>query len=289
MNIMPTISQFKMLAALRGNLWCVNEEKAVELALGALELSERVGSKEISDEYLSQYYTVRQGMFIDDDKIAHIEVRGAMLQDCSPIFERVGHAIRYKTIISETQAAIEQGALGILYKINSPGGTVSGNVEAAKMAADLPVPSVSFCEVMACSAAYKFASGTTQVFASESALMGNIGTILSWADCSQFWAKWGVNFKAIVSEGSDLKSTFHLEPNEGQLAFLQDSVNESGKQFRDHVATYRERAGANLDPEVWRAGWYSGGTAERMGLIDGISDLSGAHEQLKIMIATGQK
>jgi ClpP class serine protease len=278
MNFTPTISQLKMLASLRGNLWMVHEEKSVELALAALELSEKTKRESYGDEYLSEYYTLRQKSFIDSNGIAHIEVRGGMLMDCAPIYERVGMAIRYSTIISESASAVENGAKGILYKVNSPGGTVSGNVEASKMVMDLPIPSVSYCEGLACSAAYKFVSGTNFICASESALMGNIGTILSWADCSEFWKKWGVEMKAITSEGASLKSTFHLEPNEEQLAFLQESVNEAGKQFRDHVIAGRAAADKELSDEVWKAGWYAGEKAGSLGLIDGIGTYADAYQ-----------
>jgi ClpP class serine protease len=280
MNFTPTISQLKMLASLRGNLWMVHEEKSVELALAALEFSEKTQKETWSDEELAEYYTLRQKSFIDENGIGHIEVRGAMLMDCRPLYERVGLAIRYSTIIGETNAAIEAGAKGILYKVNSPGGTVSGNVEASKMVMGLPVPTVSFCEGLACSAAYKLVAGTNFICASESALMGNIGTILSWADCSEFWKKWGVEMKAITSEGASLKSTFHLEPNEEQLAFLQESVNEAGEKFRNHVITGRARADRELDAEVWKAGWYSGEKAGQLGLIDGIGTYADAYKKL---------
>jgi protease-4 len=280
MNFTPTISQLKMLASLRGNLWMVHEEKSVELALAALELSEKTKSESWSDEELSDFYTLRQKSFIDSNGIAHIEVRGAMLMDCAPLYERVGMAIRYSTIISESASAVENGAKGILYKVNSPGGTVSGNVEASKMAMELPIPSVSYCEGLTCSAAYKFVSGTNFIMASESALMGNIGTILSWADCSEFWKKWGVEMKAITSEGASLKSTFHLEPNEEQLAFLQESVNEAGKQFRDHVIAGRAATDKELSDEVWKAGWYAGEKAGALGLIDGIGTYADAYQIL---------
>jgi protease-4 len=280
MNFTPTISQLKMLASLRSNLWMVHEEKSVELALSALELSEKTERDSYSDEYFAEYYTLRQKSFIDSNGIAHIEVRGGMLMDCAPIYERIGMAIRYSTIISESNDAIEKGAKGILYKVNSPGGTVSGNVEASKMVMALPVPTVSYCEGLACSAAYKFVSGTNFIMASESALMGNIGTILSWADYSEFWKKWGIEMKAITSEGASLKSTFHLEPNEEQLAFLQESVNEAGKQFRDHVIAGRARADKLLDEEAWKAGWYSGEKAGSMGLIDGIGTYAEAYQIL---------
>lgn len=271
-NFTPTVSQLKMLAALRGNLWMVHESSAVELALSALELSEKLGSRESmwTDDELADYHTIRKAAHIDSNGIGHIEIRGALMLETKPIYERVGMAIRYSTIAAETKALVESGARGIIYSIRSPGGAVVGNVETAELIAGLPIPTVGFCDGLSCSAAYKLSAGMSSIIATKSAIVGNIGTILSWADCSEFWQKWGVNFKAIVSENATLKSTFHLEPNDEQLQFLQESINESGAAFRAHVEAGRSNAGATLDPEVWKAGWYSGEKAYALGLIDGI-------------------
>ncbi len=277
----PTVSQLKMLASLRGNLWCIHDAPAVELALAGLQLAEmKPRESSWSDEELADYYTLRKKAAIDQDGIAHIEVRGALLQDCRPIMERCGLAIRYSTVMAETQAAVQSGAKAIMYHTNSPGGTVSGNIECAEMIRDLTIPTLGFCNGLACSAAYKLMAGTNFIAATKSAIVGNIGTIMSWADCSEFWNKLGVNFKALVSENADLKSTFHLEPDETQLAFLQESINEAGKAFRDHVTMGRASAGVTMDPEVWRAGWYSGSRAMDLGLIDGIGSADEARQLL---------
>jgi protease-4 len=280
MNFLPTATHLKLFAALRGNLWMINQDKAVELAMSVIELSELTKTESYSDMFLSDDYTLRKPLSIDKNKIAHIEIRGAMLLDGSSLNERVGLIIRYSTIIAESLAAVDAGAKGIIYKINSPGGTVSGNIEASKMVLNLQIPTVAYCEGLACSAAYKFAAGTASIIASESALVGNIGTILSWMDYSKFFEKWGIETKALVSEGSTLKSTFHTEPNAEQLDFLQESINESGREFRNHVTIGRGRIGVVLDDEVWKAGWYSGEKAGRLGLIDATGTYEQAYQVL---------
>ena len=275
----PTIAQLRMLATLRGNMWLVQEQNAVEIGLAALELAERHGKDTREDyEWLSAYYTLRKPMEIDGSGVAHIEVRGALMHDAAPIYEIVGLVTRYSTIQGETTQAATQGAKAIVYHINSPGGSVLGNVETAEMIFELGIPTVAFCDGLSCSAAYKISSSCNVIVATKSALIGNIGTILSWTDCSEFWKKWGVEMKAITSEGADLKSTFHKEPDDAQVAFLQDSVNRAGAMFREHVKIGRMAAGATLDPEVWRAGWYSGEQALSLGLIDEIGSSEDAQQ-----------
>ncbi len=284
-TIIPSTSQLRMLATLRDQQWMIRPDLVQSFALGALEAAEKSGPEKRADSYWEQFYTLRRPAFIDGDGIAHIEIRGALLNKCPQIYEYLGLATRYPTIIAETQAAVEQGAKAILYHVDSPGGTVSGVIEAGEAIVAAGVPTAAHCSNMACSAGYWLPAGTGAIIADPSAEVGNVGAIVSWADCDEFWAMNGITFKALVSDGADLKSTFHLEPDEKQTAFLQDSINAAGARFRDHVATGRQSAGADLDPEVWRAGWYSGERAGALGLIDGIGTAENAAEYLKSQIS----
>jgi len=208
--------------------------------------------------------------------VAVIPVAGSLVNKCPKLYEDLGLATRYGTIIEETDRAVAAGAAGIIYTVDSPGGTVAGVAEAGAAIANAGIPTVAYCEGLTCSAAYWLASQCQSVVAAPSAEVGNIGAILSWADCSAFWQEMGVEFKALVSEGAELKSTFHLEPDETQLEFLQERINEAGEAFRTSVQTGRTLAGATLDDEVWRAGWYSGKRAEALGLVDEIGGLDDA-------------
>lgn len=276
-TITPTIPQLRMLASLRGKQWMMLPERISSFALAALDVPEKASALNIQME---DFFELRPPAVMDADGIAHVWIHNALVDSCPAIYEKLGLCTRYSTIIEETQAAMAQGAKAILFHVDSPGGTVSGNVECANAIADIPLPTAAHCHGLACSAAYKLSAGCNVIIATESATVGNIGTIMSWADCSEFWRERGVEFKAVVSDGADLKSTFHLEPDETQLAFLQEGINEAGKKFREHVAAGREAAGATLDPEIWRAGWYTGERAGELGLIDGIGSAEEARRWL---------
>lgn len=272
-----------MLASIKGELWMIRPDMVQSFALSALELGEQKADSDM-DDWLSNFYTKRQPAYIDGEGIAHIEIRGALLNKAPAIYEKWGIATSYGTIIAETEGAKNQGAKGIAYTIDSPGGTVAGVIEGGSAIQNAGIPTVAFCNGLACSAAYWLPSGCNAIVATPSAIVGNIGAIISWADCTAFWEEMGVEFKALVSEGADLKSTFHLEPNETQLEFLQDSINEAGENFRDHVARGRASAGAELDSEIWRAGWYSGEKAGSLGLIDAMGTKEDAIAMLKQFI-----
>ena len=275
-TLTPNISQLRMLSSLRGQLWMIRPDMVADFALAALEAKEDKPEQK-GEDWREDYYPMRKAAYVDANGIGHVEIKGALMEAIARIYEKLGLATKYETIISETNALVDSGAKAILYHVNSPGGTVAGNVEAASFIQNLAVPTASFCQGLSCSAAYKLSASTNFIIATPSASVGNIGTILSWADCSEFWKEMGIEFKALTSEGADLKSTFHLEPNETQLAFLQESIDAAGKQFRDSVKANRPQ----VDDEVFRAGWYEGERAESLGLIDGIGDAEDAAEALK--------
>jgi capsid assembly protease len=276
-TIEPTIGQLRMLASIKGQQWMIRPDMIQTYALAALDVPDKANALNIE---LADFYELRPDSIMDADGIAHIWIHAALVDSCPAIYEKLGLCTRYTTLIDEINAAVSQGAKGILFHVDSPGGTVAGNIEASRLIASLSVPTIAHCHGLACSAAYKLASGCNFIYANESATVGNIGSIMSWMDCTEFWRENGIEFKALTSEGADLKSTFHLEPNATQIAFLQESINESGESFRAHVLAGRTKAGATLDDEVWRAGWYSGKRAAMLGLIDDIGNSEDARIHL---------
>ena len=276
--ITPTTGQLRMLATIKGKEWLILESQLPKFALSALDASSR---SESIDYDIEDFFELRpESTFDPVTGIATIWIHSVLLDSCPKIYEKLGLATCYSTIIADISFAIESGAKGILFCADSPGGTVSGCIEAATVISNLQIPSVAFCKSLACSAAYKLISGCTQIVTSPSALIGNIGSIIAWQDCTEFWAEMGIEFKALTSEGAELKSTFHLEPNETQVEFLQDSINESGLSFREHVIQGRTAAGATLDEEVFRAGWYAGDNAVALGLADGVGTIDDAKNAL---------
>ena len=205
-------------------------------------------------------------------KYAVVDVSGILLDNMPPKLADYGFA-DYRAIradIAKADQLFEEGQTdGTIVRVDSPGGMARGMLETAEALHNAKAPTVAYCDGVACSAAYGIASQADGIAAMPSAVVGNIGTILTWMDWTGLWDFLGVKPKAIVNEGADLKSTFHLEPDEIQLEFLQEHVDELGQQFKELVMRTR---GDVLSAEVFRAGWYSGKTAQALGLIDGQAD-----------------
>lgn len=257
----------QFLSFLGSRPWAISE-------LGFQNLAAHARS-EISIEF-SDFFELRPESYLTKKGTAVIHVHGALVDSCPPIYEKLGLLTRYETIRDDISDMNERGASRFVFVINSPGGTVSGLRELGRDISNITSPTMAYCK-FACSAAYYTACSADFIVASPSATVGNIGTILAWADVDGFWEKIGVVFKALVNDGADLKSTFHLEPDSGQLEFLQDKINRMGGEFREQAEANRPF----LSEEVFRAGWYSGEQAGELGLIDAMGDFRESLEEFE--------
>lgn len=222
-----------------------------------------------SDLTLSDFITPRQKMTVNDG-VARIHISGALTDQAPPIHEVAG-GTDYRSLRSEIAEAKSQGVESIIYVINSGGGSVQGLKEASDDMKSSGIPSTSYVDGMAASAAYYLAaSADGGIVSTPSSINGNIGTILAWTDASEAMEAQGVESVAITNDGADLKSIGKGTLTESQTEFLQEQVDEMGAEFKEHVLAARP----NIDPEVFRAGWYQGDRALALNLVDQVGVLS---------------
>ena len=212
------------------------------------------------------FYVERPEVMIENG-IATISIQGLLTNGMPKIYEKMGLITSYETIKSEIESAILAGAQAIQFNINSGGGSVNGAIELSRYISRLTIPTASMVTSCACSAAYMIACATNYIEATETAQIGNIGAIMTWDDYTKYDQQMGIEEKAIYNNGATLKSTFHTAPNDEQIAFLQDTVNQHGEIFNSFVKSQR-----SVVEEVFKAGWYYGEKALQLGLIDKIKD-----------------
>jgi len=268
------IDKLGMIAAMSGEIWAMDEDRFKSFTMACASIGET------AEDWRSSYFPMKSEMRfaqVEGGKVAIIPVKGGLMHKCPSIYEELGLVTRYQSVQDNIQIAkLDPSVKGIVFHIDSGGGTVAGCVETAEMIASIDLPTAAYCEWMACSAAYWIASQTDYIVSGKSATIGNVGAILTWADLTGYWEAMGVEFKALVSEGATLKSTFHLEPNDEQISFLQESINNAGASFVEAVKNGRSKSGVELSDEVWKAGWYSGDKAIQLGLSDDIGGIEKA-------------
>lgn len=255
-------NQLGLLATLLSRPWAISQRH-----FSALQASFRSVLAHSPESFfeLSDFVTSRQSAAITDDGTAIVHVSGALADKAPPIWEKLGHT-DYRSVRDEVSSAMDSGASSIHLAIDSPGGAVAGLAETADAISEAArhVPVTAHCDGMACSAGYWLASTADSISASPSAEVGNIGVVLVHYDDSEFLSSLGVEVNVMTNEGADLKGTFRERLTESQSAFLQESLDHTGSEFRQQVEGSRN----NIDPEVFRAGWYSGQKAQDLGLID---------------------
>jgi ClpP class serine protease len=222
---------------------------------------------------LSLFINQRKAAYVENG-IGYVSIYGALLRDSAPIDTMLGNT-DYANIIEDCELCLTLGAKSIIFNIDSPGGTCAGAIETAEYISNLSVPTVGFVSGLCCSAAYWLACGMTFLMSTKSSTNGNIGAIMAYADSSRYLDSLGVEIKTFTSEGADLKSIgYGSSLTEAQTEFLQESINEAGKEFRDFVLESRP----DVDPLVFRAGWYGGEKSLELGLIDSVGDEDDAYE-----------
>ena len=225
---------------------------------------------------MADFVNARKERSIDEQGIATIDIRGVMKEDAPAIHSKIG-GTDYREIRNDIEQVQADGAKSILFNISSPGGTVAGAEETAKLIESLPIPSATFYSGAGCSAAYKLGCSSMASVASPSASVGNIGTILVYKDASKAEERMGITTHVITNKGAEFKSTMNNGISSEQEAFLQESINDMGESFKKHVLSNRP----DIDHEVFKAGWYKGDKAVEIGLVDQIGTLEDAKNILR--------
>lgn len=233
-------------------------------------------------EDYSMFVNVREPMEIDANGIATIEICGTLGKGLSKI-EKCCGATDYEDVEDDIEAAVAANVRGIFFDIDSPGGQCTGNGEVADMIQALrgKIPMVAYTDDTMASAAYNIGASCDYIFASQSATVGSIGTIVPFVDESGMWEMEGLSFDPITNADGDLKSTM-MGPTIGtaaQRAYLQQYVEDAFSQFKGNVLRNRR-----VPAEAMRGQAFLAPRALEMNLIDGILTEDQAYSKLVTLI-----
>ncbi len=215
---------------------------------------------------------------IDENGIAHIEVKGALFQSEAPFIVAAYGGTGYEELLEDLKLA-ESKARGIFLKIDSPGGHAAGNADVAKAFATTKLPVVVHAKNYCCSAAYAIASGASYIFSNPDTLVGSIGTILPLLDVSGMWDQLGIKPDYITNRDGVLKAS-GMPPSQSSIEreSLQLETESFFTLFKNHVLKYRD-----IPTEAIQGQAFVGLQAIANNLIDGIRDESGAYEKIQII------
>jgi len=197
------------------------------------------------------------------NRLAIVKVCGVLMRDvagCS-----AWGLVDYEELTDQIEDAEGDNNIdGIVLVIDSPGGGVTGCIEAAQVVERCTKPVLVFSSGLLCSAAYWLASGASMIATTRSASSGSIGVYVPLTDLSGMFGQMGVAVDVIASgeqKGAGYPGT-SLTPAQRDL--IQRQVNETANDFQTAVLDSRP----NLDLSLFDGRDVRGDEAKELGLVD---------------------
>jgi signal peptide peptidase SppA len=176
---------------------------------------------------------------------------------------------------------------GILLRIESPGGTVSGTKELADTIAKAKQskPVWAFCNDLTASAAYWVASQCDRIEANPTSLVGSIGTYMVVADSSKAAEKAGIEVHVVRAGAFKGTGTPGTEITDEQLADMDKTVSGLNQFFLQAVESgrslSREQVITLADGRCHLAS-----EAKRLDLIDDVSSFEDFFDRFVSSVST---
>ena len=172
-------------------------------------------------------------------------------------------------------ALADPNVRGILLKIDSPGGAVTGVSELADLIASArgKKPVRAFVQGLGASAAYWIASAADQIIAGDTAELGSIGVVAAFRDTREKDAKDGIKTVEVVSSVSPLKRV-GVETPEGRMK-VQRLVDSIAAVFVEHVARNRGVSVETVLQNFGKGDLFVGARAVEQGLADAVGTFDG--------------
>ena len=219
------------------------------------------------------------------DGIAVVDVTGVLRKNATLWQRFFGGGNSYIQIEQAVREATSDSSVrGIMLRIDSPGGTVSGGSDAADAIyeARQVKPVVSYISDLGASAAYRLASQSDRIFSDRDAQVGSIGTFAVVEDMSKMADDMGIKVHVVKAGKHKGDGTPGTEVTDEQLSEMQREVNRLNEVFLDEIVRgrnmTREQVGELADGRI-----HIGTDAQELGLTDGVMSFGDAMNRLHEM------
>lgn len=241
-------------------------------AHGLLAIAPSALDADFDEDFATAAQTINRGM------IAIIPIRGPLKHHADAKFDS------YEEIKARTYLALKAGARDIIWRLDSPGGLVSGCfdvvTEVRQMMADAGARLTAYCE-QASSASYALACAASRVIASASASVGSIGVIETVTDATAAAESAGVKVVLVTSGARKADGNPMSAITEASIAASQSNVDAMAGLFFDLVAQSRGLSVETI--KRLEAAQMPGTVAHAIGLVDEIATF----DQAFAMVASG--
>jgi signal peptide peptidase SppA len=171
----------------------------------------------------------------------------------------------------------------LLLRLDSPGGTVAGTAETARLLREIKASGKSvlaYIDGMAASAAYWIAAQADEIIASsETAIAGSIGVITAHVDETAYQEKQGFKVHVLRSVALKAPGSMGESLNDEQLASINRRLADTHAAFSAAVGSARRLSAEQL-AAVATGEAFNATRAQALGLIDRVGDLDRILAQL---------
>lgn len=203
------------------------------------------------------------------DGLAFIPVQGLLLNRVSFSGWGITGYDYIRGAVNEAMSASD--VKGIIFDINSPGGSAQGCFELSEYIASLrgTKPMMGFINANACSGGYAIASAIGNIQAVKSADVGSIGVYSMHMDVSKMFDDFGIKIEFVFAGEHKVDGNAY-EPLSAEVRKdMQASVDDTYHQFTALVAANRSIEESAVVATQARV--YSAEEAKTLGLIDNVA------------------
>jgi signal peptide peptidase SppA len=200
-------------------------------------------------------------------KLGVIPVQGIIGSHLSNI-EMMCGGYSVEQLSNDLDRAGSSGLKNIVLKFHSPGGTVTGVPEVAKLFAKLgqEKTTYAFTDGQSASAAYWIMSQAKHIYMTESAQVGSIGVFVAVVDHSKALASRGVSVNVVADGKYKAMGYPGTSLTEDQLKLLEEGVMTISRQFKTTVTSARR----GVTPESMQGQMFRGPEALKANLADSL-------------------
>lgn len=209
-------------------------------------------------------------------KVALVDIQGT-IADTSEPFQTTTTPDKVRSL---TKKALSQGVEGIIYRINSPGGTVVTSKDVFRVINGSSVPTTCLMKDYATSGAYWASLGCDKIIADPMTVTGNIGAKSSYLEFSGLLNELGVEYVNLTSGkfkdmGSPLRNI-----TEEEREIMLSNLNHIEDEFLTTVQE-RRNLSSQVRQELSEGGILLGRRAEKLNLVDYLGGRRKAKEIMK--------
>ncbi|MBI5259474.1 MAG: S49 family peptidase [Burkholderiales bacterium] len=199
---------------------------------------------------------------------ALVEVRGEIAADTEASAEQLIAGLR--------QAFEDSGALGVVIRINSPGGSpVQAGIvydEIRRLKAKHHKKVYAVVEEMCASGAYYIAVAADEIYVDKASLVGSIGVLMDGFGFAGLMDKLGIERRLLTAgENKGMLDPFSPQ-NDRHKAYAQAMIDQIHRQF---IAVVKQGRGERLkeSPDTFSGLFWNGEEAVKLGLADTFGNL----------------